>query len=58
VALGQAADGGIAGKVAHMIHVAAYQHRGVAQTGKGHGGFATGMARAYDNAVKKIPRQS
>jgi len=41
-----------------MIHVAAYQQGGVPQTGKGHGGFATGMARAHDNAVKKNPRQS
>jgi hypothetical protein len=41
-----------------MIHVAAYQQYGVSQTGKGHGGFTTGMARAHDNAVKKIPGQS
>ena len=52
MALGQAADGRIAGKIAQAVQIAADQQHAETQPGQGHGGFGTGVAAAGDDAVK------
>ena len=52
VALGQAADGRIAGKIAQAVQVAADQQHVETQPGQSHGGFGAGVAAACDDAVK------
>ena len=54
MAFGQAADGRVAGKVAQAVKVAADEQYAVSQAGKGHGGFAAGMAASGHDAVKCI----
>ena len=49
----QAADGGIAGKVAQTVKVAAHKQHAVAHAGQGHGGFATCVAASGHDTVKK-----
>ena len=52
MALGQAADGRIAGKIAQAVQIAADQQHVETQPGQGHGGFGAGVAAAGDDAVK------
>ena len=52
MALGQAADGGVAREVAQPVKVAADEQHVVPHAGQGHGGFAASVAAARDNAVK------
>ena len=53
MALGQAADGRVAGKITQAVQIAGDEQHVVPQTGQGHSGLAAGMAAARHNAVKK-----
>ena len=52
MALGQAADGGVARKIAKTVKVAADEQYLVTHAGKGHGSFTASVAAACDNTVK------
>ena len=48
--LGQAAYGGVAGKVSYAVHVAGNDQNVMAQTGESHGGFTAGVSGPDDDA--------
>ena len=52
VALGEAADGRIAGEVPEAVEVAAHEQHGKAQPRQGHGRFRPGVAAARHEAVE------
>ena len=54
VALGYAADGGVAGHLGDEVQVEGEEGRAEAHARGGRGGFAAGMAGAYDQDVKLL----